>query len=240
VETALRLPELARGLTDLGSRDTFPFEEKAYLSRLESLAKAGNLTEAQKIVDQRRQSIWRYVPERALVWKLAKRCIDFLAAAQVWSNRVESVPSTVRDFVQAYTAADGLWQTDRQQRLVEQGAASCAEDEEVAGLVGICRQRYTEIAGTTQASFLKAVERQGWPPEGVLRQTQAFDRYVSPAVAERQKVVYFLVDSMRYEMGRDLGNTRYVIHSSSSGCLRAYAQSLCQSALTTPTFSHAP
>jgi hypothetical protein len=207
VETALRLPELARGLTDLGSRDTFPFEEKAYLSRLESLAKAGNLTEAQKIVGQRRQSIWRYVPERALVWKLAERCIDFLAAAQVWSNRVESVPSTVRDFVQAYTAADGLWQTDRQQRLVEQGAASCAEDEEVAGLVGICRQRYTEIAGTTQASFLKAVERQGWPPEGVLRQTQAFDRYVSPAVAERQKVVYFLVDSMRYEMGRDLGNT---------------------------------
>jgi hypothetical protein len=207
VEKALRLPELAGGLADLGSRDTFSFEEKAYLGRLESLAKAGNITEAQKIVDQRRQSIWRYVPERALIWRLAERCVDFLAAAHVWSSRAASVPNTVRDFVQAYTAVDGLWQTDRQQRLVEQGAASCAEDEEVAGLVGICRQRYTEIVGTTQASFLKAVERQGWPPESVLRQTQAFDRYVSPAVAERHKVAYFLVDSMRYEMGRDLGRT---------------------------------
>jgi hypothetical protein len=207
VETELRLPELAGGLTDLGSRDTFPFEEKAYLRKLESLAKAGNLSEAKKIVEQRRQSVWRYVPERALVWRLAERCIDFLAAAQMWSNRSSTVPNTVRDFVQAYTAVDGLWETDRQQRLVEQGAASCAENEEVGGLVGICRQRYTEIVGATQASFLKAVEHQGWPPEGVLRQTQIFDRYVSPALAERQKIVYFLVDSMRYEMGRDLGNT---------------------------------
>ena len=207
VETALRLPELASALPDLGSRDTFPFEEKAYLKKLESLAKAGSLSEAQKIVDQRRQSVWRYVPERALVWKLAERCIDFLVAAQMWSKRASTAPNTVRDFVQAYTDVGGLWQTDRQQRLVEQGAATCAENEEVAALVGICRQRYTEIVGATQASFLRAVERQGWPPEGVLRQTQIFDRYVSPALAEGQKVVYFLVDSMRYEMGRDLGNT---------------------------------
>lgn len=207
VETALRLPEIAGALPDLGSRDTFPFEEKTYLRKVESLAKAGNIREAQKIVEQRRQSVWRYLPERALVWKLAERCIDFLAAAQMWSQRTSAVPNTVRDFVQAYTAVDGLWQTDRQQRLVEQGAASCAENEEVAGLVTICRQRYTEIVGTTQGNFVKAVERQGWPPEGVLRQTQIFDRYVSPALGERQKVVYFLVDSLRYEMGRDLGTT---------------------------------
>jgi len=207
VETALRLPDFAGKLPDLGTRDTFPFEEKAYLNKLESLAKAGNTSEAQKIVSERRQSVWRYIPERALVWKLAERCIDFLIAAQTWNKRAAQIPNTVRDFVQAYAAADGLWQTDRQQRLVEQGAATCAENEEVSGLVAICRQRYTEIVGTTQATFLKSVERQAWPPEGILRQTQVFDRYVAPALTERQKTAYFLVDSMRYEMGRDLGQT---------------------------------
>ncbi len=207
VEKALRLPELAAGLPDLGIRETFPFEEKAYLKKLESLAKAGNLTEAHRVVDQRGQSVWRYIPERALIWKLADRCIDFLLAAEAWSSQAPKGPNSVCDLVQAYTAATGFWQTDRQQRLVEQGAATCAENEEVAGLVAICRQRYTEVVGAAQITFLKAVEREGWPPEGILRQTQIFGRYVSPAVEERGKVVYFLVDSMRYEMGRDLGGT---------------------------------
>lgn len=171
------------------------------------MAKAGNLTEARQVVGQRRQSVWRYIPERALLWKLAERCIDFLIAVEVWSNQVFKTGDTVRDLVQAYTATEGFWNTDRQQRLVEQGSAACAEDEEVAGLVAICRQRYTEVVGVAQAIFVRAVEREGWPPEGILRQTQVFDKYVAPPLGERRKVAYFLVDSMRYEMGRDLGTT---------------------------------
>lgn len=207
VEKALRLSELASDLPYLGGRDTFPFEEKAYLKRLESLAKAGNLTEARQVVEERRQSVWRYIPERALIWKLAERCVDFLIAAGAWSSQASKVPNTVRDLVQAYTATDGFWQTDRQQRLVEQGAAACAEDDEVGGLIALCRQRYAEVVGSAQSVFFKSVEREGWPPEGILRQTQVFDRYVASELEERGKVVYFLVDSMRYEMGRDLGGT---------------------------------
>jgi hypothetical protein len=207
VENALRLADLASGLAYLGVRDTFPFEEKAYLKRLESLAKAGNLTEARQVVSQRRQSVWRYIPERALIWKLAERCVDFLIAAEEWKRKAPKIPNTVRDLVQTYTATDGFWQTDRQQRLVEQGAAACAEDDEVGGLIAICRQQYAEVVGSAQSVFLKAVEREGWPPEGILRQTQVFNRYVAPELEERAKVVYFLVDSMRYEMGRDLGGT---------------------------------
>jgi hypothetical protein len=207
VQKALRLAELASNLPHLGVRDTFPFEEKAYLQRLESLAKAGNLTEARRVANQRRQSVWRYIPERALIWKLAERCVDFLIAAEAWSSQASKIPNTVRDLVQAYTAADGFWQTDRQQRLVEQGAAACAEDDEIGGLIAFCRQRYAEVVGSAQSVFLRSVEREGWPPEGILRQTQVFDRYVAPELEDRNKVVYFLVDSMRYEMGRDLGGT---------------------------------
>jgi hypothetical protein len=207
VEKALRLPELVGGLPELGVRDTFPFQEKAQLERLGSLAKAGNLSEAREAIKQRQQSVWRYIPERALLWKLAERCIDFLFAVEAWSSQVFKTTDTVKDLVQAYTTAEGWWQTDRQQRLVEQGAAACAEDEEVESLVAICRQRYTEVVGAAHAIFLSAIEKEGWPPEGILRQTQVFDRYVAPALDERRKVAYFLLDSMRYEMGRDLGGT---------------------------------
>jgi hypothetical protein len=207
VEKSLRLPELVGGLPELGVRDTFQFQEKVQLKRLESLTKAGNLTEASQAIKQRQQSVWRHIPDRALLWKLAERCVDFLIAVQAWANQVFKTGDTVRDLVQAYTAAEGFWQTDRQQRLVEQGAAACAEDQDVEALVAICRQRYTEVLGAAHAIFLRAVEREGWPPEGILRQTQVFNRYVAPALEERRKVAYFLVDSMRYEMGRDLGGT---------------------------------
>jgi hypothetical protein len=207
VEKSLRLPELVGGLPELGVRDTFQFQEKAQLKRLESLTKAGNLTEASQAIKQRQQSVWRHIPDRALLWKLAERCVDFLIAVQAWANQVFRTGDTVRDLVQAYTAAEGFWQTDRQQRLVEQGAAACAEDQDVEALVAICRQRYAEVVGAAHAIFLRAVDREGWPPEGILRQTQVFNRYVAPALEERRKVAYFLVDSMRYEMGRDLGGT---------------------------------
>jgi hypothetical protein len=172
VETALRLAHLLADRHESGSRDTFPFEERTHLRRLQSLATAGNLAEAREVVEQRRRSVWRHIPERALLWKLAERCVDFLVAVEAWNREVLHTGYTVRELVQAYTATKGFWQTDRQQRLVEQGAAACAEDKEVSGLLRTCRERYAEVAGAAQSSFLRAVELEGWPPEGVLRQTQ--------------------------------------------------------------------
>lgn len=205
VEKALRLPEIAGELPELGPRETFPFEERASLKRVQSFARAGNLTAAEQLIKHEPKSVWRNIPERALLWKVATRCVDFLTAVETWSANVFRTGETLRELIQAYTARDGHWQTDRQQRLVEQGAAACAEDDEVASLVALCRERYTEVVGASQSLFIRAVEREGWPPEGISRQSQVFDKQVAAPLEERKKTVYFLVDSMRYEMGRDLG-----------------------------------
>lgn len=203
-EQELRLPETFTDPLVLGVRDTFLFEERRYLSRLQSLARSGDLHEAHSVVAQRRASVWRHLPERALLWKLAERCVDFLAAAEAWTSRLPGPNTSVSQWVEAYKSADGLWQVDRQQRLMEQGAAACAENTEVGGLIELCRKRYLQVAEAAQSPFLKSVERDGWPPDGVFRQTQIFDRHVAPILGERGKVAYFLVDAMRYEMGRDL------------------------------------
>jgi hypothetical protein len=205
-ELELRLPEIFTDPLVLGVRDTFPFEEHRYLSRLQTLARSGDLAEAHSVVAQRRASVWRHLPERALLWKLAERCVDFLSTAEAWASRVPGPNTTVQQWVESYRSADGLWQVDRHQRLMEQGAAACAENTEVGGLIEVCRKRYLQMAEAAQSRFLESVERDGWPPDGVFRQTQIFDRHVSPILSERGKVAYFLVDSMRYEMGRDLGD----------------------------------
>ncbi len=204
LEKALRLPALTSDLSELGVRDTFPFEERVYLSRLVTFSQAGDLSSARVIVQQRRKSVWHSLPERALLWKLAERCVDFLQAAVAWTDRKPKSESPVRGWIDAYTATDGLWLVDRHQRVVEQGAAECVEHAEVTDLITLCRQRYREVVETTQTDFLQAVGREGWPPDGVRRQTQTFNAHVAPALMERRKVAYFLVDALRYEMGRDL------------------------------------
>jgi len=207
VEGELKLRERAGGIERLGVRDTFPFEERAYLSRLEALAREGQLERAREVVSVRKCSIWRHLPERAVLWKLAERCLDLLAAAKACQGALPGAGAAPGVWVQAYVAREGLWTLDRHQRLVEQGTAECAEDGEVGALVHLCRQRYREVAEAAQERFLAAVARSGWPPEGTARQTQTFDKHVGPALAERRRVAYFLVDAMRFEMGCDLAAT---------------------------------
>ena len=203
-ETALRLRDLIAGATGLGVRDTFPFQERLCLAVLQKRAQEGRLDQAVDILDHHRQSVWRhYLPERALLWKLAERCVDLLQVAQSVAPNLPKADAPVRTFVQAM--ADSLWQLDRTQRLVEQGAAKAEDSREVEEIVRLARERYVSLAGQVQRNFLAAVKRDGWPPEGILRQTQIFDRYVASALSERRRVAYFLVDALRYEMGRDLG-----------------------------------
>ena len=60
-----------------------------------------------------------------------------------------------------------------------------------------------------------------------MRQSQIFDRYVAPVLQGGGKVVYFLADALRYEMGRDLGMTL-----ADTGTVRVEA---CVSSLPTVT-----
>ena len=54
--------------------------------------------------------------------------------SHIWLAAIRCSRPGIRSaaLVQAYTATEGFWHTDRQQRLVEPGAAACAANEEVA------------------------------------------------------------------------------------------------------------
>ena len=204
VEQELGLAARFPDVLGLGERDTFAFQEQRHLAALARTVENEQWDAARQIVSARAQSVWRYEPERAQVWKAAERCIELLDTAnqveQVWNTESTSLI----EMIVAYTRPSGWSDLDRRQRLMEQSVAECTECEALEGVITRCRARYREVIDAIQRHFLGMVARDGWPPEGILRQTQVFDRFVAPALAAREKVAYFLSDSLRFEMGRDL------------------------------------
>lgn len=205
VERRLGLSRLGDETDAFGERDTFPFEDRAALLRAQKLALEGNMDDAWALVKKRRGSVWRAVPERDLLWRLLERCLDLLGAGRAWADRAVGAGRPPADHIRAYCCEeDGLWRVDQRQRLVEQAAAQLLDRESLAPLLGFVRRRYRDWLDAAQGAFLEAVARSGWPAEGYPRQAQAWARHGGGAVRDGRKVAWFMVDALRYEMGRDL------------------------------------
>ena len=137
---------------------------------------------------------------------LLRRCTDnlavlrlpLLAAVLMLSGCVSTgASSSSGSKAEGMTAADVPPQA---LTLFEQAAAICAQDDEIEALVEVCRRRYWDVVTPIQSTFQLAVQAEGWPPEGIRRLTQTFQRHVDGALDERRKTAYFMVDSLRYEL----------------------------------------
>jgi len=204
VQQLLQLDTLADTARAWGHRDTFPAEDTAALGFVVAAATRGALDEARATLDERRRSLWRNRDDRAPLWNLAERCLAVLEAQEIWFLPKGRGTATA-DHVESYvTDSTGFWRVDRAQRLMEQSAADCQDKTGLESLFSFTRAAYLAVAGVLQDSFFDVATRTGWPPPGVFRQVDTFSREVAPALAAGRRVVYFLVDAMRYEMGRDL------------------------------------
>jgi hypothetical protein len=204
VEQDLELPRHFEALAAPGQRDTFAFEERIHLRRLTKAAESNDLSLARGILNERRTSVWRHLHERAQIWAVAERCITLLEVARRIQPGWKKEATSVKSMVQNYARENGWSDLDRAQRLMEQSIAECTSKDELEGLIEQARGKYRDLADDIQRRFLEKVEAEGWPPDDVLRQTQVYDRFVSPLLDIRGKTAYFLADSLRFEMGRDL------------------------------------
>jgi PglZ domain len=204
VERDLRLAAVFGADPPLGTRDTFPLHEPARLKAIGEAAEHKDLVRARALFDRAKNSPWRRDPERQVLWRAAQRCLEFLELAENCAAKPTRRSSSVANLVADYTVADGLWRLDRAQRLFEQAAAQCAQDNEIDSLVHACRARYRELVDPVQTAFQAAVKAGGWPPEDTRQQRATFHTRVTPELEARRRTAYFLVDALRYEMGRDL------------------------------------
>jgi hypothetical protein len=203
IENELGLPDLMPKGFDPGERDTFPFEERRMLSRSVECILAGDCVAARTIIEDRKRSIWRRDPQRLPAWTTLERAVALIESSDAVSQKLNG-GKNLSDLATAYT--EGGWSDiDRASRMFETALTACIDEETIVPVVELCRRSYRDAVTSVQEVFLSAVRKEGWPPDGAPRQTCIFDNYAAPLLERRERIAFFMVDSLRYEMGRDLG-----------------------------------
>ena len=202
VEEQLQLASRTQAMTRLGERDTFSFEERLFLQRLVDRALAGDLDGAREIAHSRRKSIWLSQEERLAEWLLANKALDLLETADRLSTpKFSSLAAIVHGYAQTWR------DLDRHHREMEQAALECQADHDgLETLAQRARREYLRSVEALQAEFIRLAANEGWPASGptIHRNNQLFNRIVAPALDQGENVAYFLVDSLRFELGAEL------------------------------------
>lgn len=202
VEAEFSLKERCRDMTYLGERDTFAFEERFHLSSLATFALKWELEKAKAVHEIRRKSIWLNHEERMVEWSLAARALELLEV----TSRL-NVPKfiTLEAIVHGYATS---WrELDRHHRQLEQAVNDWQGDHlDLDALVNRARVEYFRSVEALQAEFIRLVKAEGWPATGsqIIWNSQVFTKMVAPALEAGERVAYFLVDSLRYELGIEL------------------------------------
>jgi hypothetical protein len=198
LELSARMPERQ----EYGLRDTFLFEERSFLRRCTEAAEKNDLATARKIVDQRRKSIWAKAEERGTTWTIADRGLELQQTIVDLQIEIDRLPSGMAALVEFY--ADRGRRADAAHRNFERTVDdSYGHIDELGQLIDSTRHQYREFADALQRRFFVALSSEGWPVSGFSRQTQIFRKYLAPDLERQQKVAFFLVDAMRYELAAE-------------------------------------
>lgn len=210
VSANLSLPERTADMTNLGLRDTFAFEERVFLKRFVETVRDGKLDSARDILNKRQQSIWLTHEERMTEWSVAERALELI---EVTEKQTMPTFQNLETILHSYAS---VWRDlDRRHREMEQAISEWHDEHDLLeSLVATAREKYFKVASHLQTEFVRLVEAEGWPAHGanLLRNAEVFDKEVAPALEGNQRVAYFLVDSLRYELAVELEKQLSVKH----------------------------
>ena len=204
IERELDLPAACVEIRDLGMLDTFPFEERTFLQSAVDALKDDRLDEVRTVVDRHKHSVWLGQGESQAQWGIVSAALQLVSACEDADRSLSGNTGNLDGLIAHYTSS--LREIDRLQREFEQAIGEYLSMEPVVDDVAEhARKRYARIAEKVQAIFIKHLENESWPPQGMLANVDLFDKLVEPLLAERDKrVAYFHVDALRYELGLEL------------------------------------
>lgn len=199
VEKELGLATAKLDPLDLGSIDTFRFEERALLARCYQLIREEDYESADQIVQQRRGSFWLDIDmERQAQWEVCRRMVELASSAARITETRSGLPTDSDGWIDRY--AEDWFALDQAQRRLEALIPKLEDEPDQQALVAV-RNTYDSVLTKLSEGFLGALEATDWTVERTLHQTDIFDDVVRPLPG---RVAYFLVDAMRYEMGVEL------------------------------------
>lgn len=185
----------------LGPIDTFRFEERVLLTFVGELIAQERFDEALRTIEEREHSFWLdHDVGRKAQWEASRRMAELGRAATSVRSAVTRVGGRPDVWVDAYTADDGWYRMDREQRRLEAWVANL-EDEADERPLGVVRRVYEDACHAMARGFTRALVDASWTVPGSMHQTHVFSDVV---VTRPRPVAYFLVDAMRFEMGVEL------------------------------------
>jgi hypothetical protein len=202
IEKELHLATQGIPPDNLGNIDTFRFEERVLLEHVGNLIIAGKFSAAFEIVKHRRRSFWAKHPlERQEQWQAYELAAELGIAISEISKQLPDSKKTAIHWIKGYVAEDGWYRADLLHRRLESTLASMSDTIASEKVVHKLRQDYESLIGKMSYGFILAFQESCWTILEVLHQTDVYSKEVhNPA----EPVCFFLVDSLRYEMGVEL------------------------------------
>ena len=201
IEQELNLRALCAGLTDLGLRDTFPFEERTFFAQAVAALQRDDPDAVRAIIQRHSHSVWIGKGEIQAQWGLIEAAARLLESCADFERQLPGHAQSQEKLIDFYLGS--LREVDRRQQELEQAVGDHLEgDPVIDAVIEQARARYRRFAETVQVCFIKHLEGAGWPPAGRLANADVFDRLVAPHLQESgRRVAYFLIDALRYELG---------------------------------------
>jgi hypothetical protein len=204
VEGDLGLSKAGVQAGDIGSTDTFRFEEKLLLARCAMLIAQKDYHRASDLIAERKSTFWLdHQLDRQAQWECCRLMTELGLQIRRVQPSLAKMSKNPRDWVEAYTEPDGWFQADLLHRKLEAWVANMEDEPEAVQGLGVVRREYEEFLKKMAGGFGEALRTGSWAVPGVLHQTQIYQQVVAP---NRARTAYFLVDAMRYEMGSELAS----------------------------------
>ncbi len=203
IEREMSLTTLNISPEDLGSIDTFRFEEQVLLEHVGNLITLGRFDQALEIVSQRRVSFWAlHQIQRQEQWQAFELCAELgLAITQIQKLLPDSSRS-IQHWIDGYTAKDGWYRADLLHRRLEATLAVMTNPIVSETVIHRIRSDYEELVDKMTRGFVNSLKQAGWTVPSVLHQTQVYAKEVHNPT---ETVCLVLVDALRYEMAVELG-----------------------------------
>lgn len=204
IELELGLVEACKEIVDLGVTDTFPFEERTFLRRAIDRILNRDTEGASDLLERHKGSVWLEMPESQEQWDLVRSAMNLSDSC---SRMMQALPqNTANSAAMLNFYVGDLKDTDRLQREFEQSVHNFLKlPLMMDSLVEQVRGQYRKLAENMQDSFIKQVEKSGWPVAGFTSNGDVYDKFIAPHLTEQgNKCAYIWVDALRYELGAEL------------------------------------
>ncbi|GAF85403.1 unnamed protein product, partial [marine sediment metagenome] len=190
---------------------TFPYIEKVLQKKVQEEILDNEIKSAKIMVEKRSNSFWSLAkPENGLKWNLLGSIAELLYQLVNIKMELKSFEFTGTRLVKAYCDNSGWYIIDSLHRKVEKQYfeySKWIQDEEnlLEQIVSHTRNEYFVVVSELINRFLNIIEKEGLNIKGIESQSKIFFRFVKPFIG-KEKIAYFLVDALRYEMGTELIN----------------------------------